>query len=336
MTENMRTYGLGFAMVDAKVLAKNNSITELPREPQALVSYLDSQPEVELKAGGSTTNTLAAYIGILTNNSVRLFAAVGSDKRGDFLRNVADPKLGNLQIVENDPTGTIIYLLSADGNYIDIQSFYGAATRVTVPVNSLRDEKKFLFISNCFALSNPNVSQEVNKAVEVLVKNGGFFALNLSGANLAEISEVELRSSIDALPLVPSVAVGNESEAKRLTGKNDVMEAAMSLFPNSRLVVITRDKNGSLVRFENRIISIPAYPCKIVNDPTGAGDCYMGAMLACLFEKPYISWTLNDIKIAATTASYAAAKVVERFDSRLPKDEYKDIRLFFENLKQIF
>lgn len=48
----------------------------------------------------------------------------------------------------------------------------------------------------------------------------------------------------------------------------------------AKIVIVTRSIDGSTLFFEDRFYDIPACRPKVVKDPTGAGDSYIGAFLA--------------------------------------------------------
>jgi len=48
----------------------------------------------------------------------------------------------------------------------------------------------------------------------------------------------------------------------------------------TKIVIVTRGMKGSKLLFEGRPYDIPACKPKIVRDPTGAGDAFIGAFLA--------------------------------------------------------
>jgi len=48
----------------------------------------------------------------------------------------------------------------------------------------------------------------------------------------------------------------------------------------AKTVIVTRGMKGSKLLFEGKLYDIPACEAKIVRDPTGAGDAFIGAFLA--------------------------------------------------------
>ena len=76
----------------------------------------------------------------------------------------------------------------------------------------------------------------------------------------------------------------NDGEAKLLTGHHNLIEAAKNIIEmGPRFVVIKKGEHGSLL-YDHRdnIFVLPAYPARVVVDPTGAGDSFAGGMMGYL------------------------------------------------------
>lgn len=75
----------------------------------------------------------------------------------------------------------------------------------------------------------------------------------------------------------------NESEARLLTDSLHLMDAAQQLLAmGPEYVLIKKGEHGSMLFGKNGVYIQPAYPLPIVNDPTGAGDTFAGAMMGYL------------------------------------------------------
>jgi len=78
----------------------------------------------------------------------------------------------------------------------------------------------------------------------------------------------------------------NDGEAKLLTGHHNLIEAAKSIIEmGPKFVVIKKGEHGSLL-YDSRdnIFVLPAYPARVVVDPTGAGDSFAGGMMGYLAQ----------------------------------------------------
>lgn len=75
----------------------------------------------------------------------------------------------------------------------------------------------------------------------------------------------------------------NDSEARLLTGLSNTVEAGRAAAAMVKhFVVVKKGEHGSLLFADGRIYTLPAYPAFNVIDPTGAGDCFAGAMMGYL------------------------------------------------------
>lgn len=75
----------------------------------------------------------------------------------------------------------------------------------------------------------------------------------------------------------------NDSEARLLTGKHNLKDAARQILAmGPRYVVVKKGEHGALLMGEGGVAVFPAYPVDVVRDPTGAGDAFAGAFMGCL------------------------------------------------------
>ena len=104
----------------------------------------------------------------------------------------------------------------------------------------------------------------------------------------------------------------NDGEARQLSGKWNLRDCAAEIFKlGPKYVVIKKGEHGAVLFTEKRISIIPAYPVKTLSDPTGAGDCYAGAMMGRLAEMGTV--TYDNLREALMTASVVASFGVEKF-----------------------
>jgi sugar/nucleoside kinase (ribokinase family) len=71
------------------------------------------------------------------------------------------------------------------------------------------------------------------------------------------------------------------NEIKVATGFDDLHSGMKKIHEyGAKIVIVTRGIEGSTLFFEDRFYDIPACRPKVVKDPTGAGDSFIGAFLA--------------------------------------------------------
>jgi sugar/nucleoside kinase (ribokinase family) len=75
----------------------------------------------------------------------------------------------------------------------------------------------------------------------------------------------------------------NDSEARLLTGRYNLLEAARAVLEmGPQYVVIKKGEHGAMLVSRSGVGLLPAFPVEKVADPTGAGDCFAGAAMGFL------------------------------------------------------
>ncbi len=104
----------------------------------------------------------------------------------------------------------------------------------------------------------------------------------------------------------------NESEARLLTGRRNLPDAAEALLAmGPEYILIKKGENGSMLFSAKGIYIQPAFPLREVTDPTGAGDTFAGAVMGYLAGKG--SYGEADIRRAMVHGSVVASFGVEKF-----------------------
>jgi sugar/nucleoside kinase (ribokinase family) len=104
----------------------------------------------------------------------------------------------------------------------------------------------------------------------------------------------------------------NESEARQLTGVENVLKAAEGIrMMGPAIVVVKRGEYGAIARTERGWFSLPAYPVEGLKDPTGAGDSFAGGMIGYLCARESLEEGVVRKAMAHGTA--VASFTVEEF-----------------------
>ena len=94
-------------------------------------------------------------------------------------------------------------------------------------------------------------------------------------------------------------------EIQAVTENRDLKSAMKKIKDyGPRIVIVTRGTRGSTLLFENQFCSVPGCKSRIIVDPTGAGDAYIGAFLAEYVLGKDVLWCVS-------VGSAAASFVVE-------------------------
>ena len=89
----------------------------------------------------------------------------------------------------------------------------------------------------------------------------------------------------DLLKLLPRIDgfVLNDSEAQQLTKEDNIFVALKKIHKlGPKYVIIKKGSHGSILSGPKGIFICPAYPLHTVEDPTGAGDSFVGGMMGYL------------------------------------------------------
>ena len=142
---------------------------------------------------------------------------------------------------------------------------------------------------------------------------------------LEELHEVIRRSDMLFL---------NDEEARQLTGKVNLTEAAEALMDmGPKTVIIKRGEHGASLHTDNDYFFVPSYPVARVFDTTGAGDTFAGAMLGYLATCKNID--KNALRLSMVLGTVLASFTVEDFSlDALAKIEEHSIKERVEAIRK--
>jgi sugar/nucleoside kinase (ribokinase family) len=152
----------------------------------------------------------------------------------------------------------------------------------------------FLFLAN--------ISPELQLHVLSQVKSPKFVVADTMDLwiNIARKPLMEVISAVDLLTL-------NESEARLLSGENNLIKAArMILGCGPKYVIIKKGEHGAMLFSKSGMFIVHAYPLEVVHDPTGAGDTFAGGFMGALSER-------GDVNEAAIRKAMSYGSVVASF-----------------------
>ena len=98
----------------------------------------------------------------------------------------------------------------------------------------------------------------------------------LNGFN---VESTDWKDKIEALPYIDILKV-NEQELEALTGTSNVEQGAKQLnYWGAKEIVLTLGSMGSVIYYQQKFYTIPAYKPAAIVDATGCGDTYMAGYL---------------------------------------------------------
>ena len=123
------------------------------------------------------------------------------------------------------------------------------------------------------------------------------------------------REKLDELIAKVDVISINDEEARQITQKHSLVEAAKELHAmGPQYVIIKKGEHGALLFNGNDIFCAPGLPLEEVFDPTGAGDSFIGGFTAYLVQRGKI--TFDDMKTAVIVGSALASFTVQEFGTK--------------------
>jgi sugar/nucleoside kinase (ribokinase family) len=104
----------------------------------------------------------------------------------------------------------------------------------------------------------------------------------------------------------------NEEEARMLTGRRNLLQAARLLLEKGpRFVILKKGEHGAFLLGRDVRFALPAYPVEDVVDPTGAGDSFAGGFMGHLAALGRLE--VADLRRAMLFGTVTASFCVEGF-----------------------
>jgi len=262
-------------------------------------------PEV---LGGSAT-----YFSVAASffTPVRLVGVVGDDFPPSFLDTFSRRRIdtAGLQVVQGGKTfrwkGSYEGAMN-EARTDDVQLNVFGGFKPDIP-QAFR-QSDLVFLANGSPVTQASVLDQVKKPRLVVADTMNFYIETQRDALLA------LLKRVDGL-------VMNDGEARMLTGKSNLIEAAEQVLAQGpSFVVVKKGEHGAILVSrpkeggEPRLCALPAYPNRQVKDPTGAGDSFAGGMMGSLARAG--RYEFHDLVRAMACGTVIASFEIEDFSLR--------------------
>lgn len=160
-------------------------------------------------------------------------------------------------------------------------------------------DSKFVFLAN----THPTIQRELLHSFPERV---------ISVADTMNLWIESARPELDALLRDIDGLVLNDSEARLLTGKRNMLAAGRKILEMGPMfVVIKKGEHGCLVVHDEGVAALPAFPMEKVVDPTGAGDSFAGGMMGHLAASHSRDKNIN---LASIRTAMAHGTVIASFN----------------------
>ncbi len=238
--------------------------------------------------GGAPANVLAMACKL--KRKTAFIGKVGNDKFGAFLEKTmksAGINTDCLKKAEHVPTTLAFVHLDSAGDRTF--SFY-RKPGADITLNFDEIDKSVLQQCKIFHFGSVSLTDEPARsatisAVKYAKHSGAVISYDPNYRPLLWQSEQEAKAEIlNVMPLCDIVKVSDE-ELAFLTDKTDILQGAKIIANyGARLVIVTKGKKGAFYYTNNSSGEHCAYDVKTI-DTTGAGDCFLGALLHCILNE---------------------------------------------------
>jgi sugar/nucleoside kinase (ribokinase family) len=323
MNKEIQLCGLGNGLVDIQYRIDEKTMSDFGME-KGEMRLIDNDERARLEkyfanysfnrcSGGSAANSIIAFSQL--GGKAAYKTVLGNDELGHFYADEFK-ELGIQLFAEfrNDyPTGLCFVFIAPDSERTMLTSL--GATAFFSPKNLIEDviaKSEWIYLEG-YKFSQSDSTKSVFKSIEFAKKHNTKIAFGVSDVFITENFYEPVAKAVPDADLF----FCNENEALSFTKENTIERAQDKLFSLVENVVITKGAKGSIVKWNNEVIDIQAFPTQAV-DSTGAGDMFAGAFLYGIIEK-------NDPYYAGKLASYLSSKVVSQLGARM-NDNYDKIK----------
>ena len=320
--ENRKTVvGVGSALMDMLATEPDEFMERLGVEKGGMnlvdQNYIDhliaqaSSPP-SLVSGGSACNTAIGVAKL--GGSGRFVGKMGNDELGglfkqDLMNNSVDPVLFN----STTPTGRVLSVITPDAQR-SMFTCLGASAEMHPEEISLDCFQGAAVVHvEGYLLFNRDLMMAVLKSAK---EAGSLISLDLASFNVVEASMDILE---DIIKEYVDILIANEDEAKAYCGHINEAEAVKALSDNVDVAVLKLGSRGSLIAFQDQILTIDPMGSGKALDTTGAGDLWASGFLFGMVN----GYSFEKSGQLASACGYEVCRVI---GAKIPEDGWSRIR----------
>ncbi len=253
----------------------------------AVVDLIPDTESTYLKCPGGAPANVAVAISRLGGNSA-FFGRVGQDPLGRFMKaTLAEEQVNTdyMLLDEAQRTSTVIVDLDDSGERSFTFMVKPSADQFLIPADIPEfAQGEWLHVCS-IALANEPSRSSTLKAMQDIKAAGGFVSFDPNLREEVWANPEELKPVVRQAIELADVVKFSDDELLFLTD-TDSLEAGLEAIKafNNTLVLITQGAKGALVVFEGEQELIAGQAVKPV-DTTGAGDAFVGGLLARLAQQ---------------------------------------------------
>ena len=299
-----------FVKVDDSFLQKNKLIKgSMKLIEKSEFENLKNTIKIEkIEAGGSVANTMAGIAYLKGDPS--FIGKINSDEFGKIYKKSLEKINVNFRYSEKNeslPTGASIIFITPDSERT-MCTYLGISSQLSKDDINEDDIKDYEIIFLEGYLWDKGLSEEMFKHVINLAKKNNIkIAMSLSDIFCVTRHRKDF---FNLLIRDLNILIGNENEINELMQKNNLLDSINEIIKINKLIIITRNANGSLAVSNSEITNCEIVKVEKVLDLTGAGDLFASG-----FFKEYLN--KSNIKQCLQRGSELAAKIIQKIGARL-------------------
>lgn len=263
---------------------------------EALIDFIPHEKGRELKnvdnflrvPGGAPLNVVAAVCKL--GGTGKMLTKLGNDAFGDIIIDTIKPlgvDVSGILRTKEANTALAFVSLKEDGER-DFSFYRNPSADMLLNAEEIKEEdfKAGDILHFCsVSLIDAPIKQAHKKAIEYAKKNNCIISFDPNiRLPLWETPEKCREAILEFIPMANIIKVSDE-ELEFITGIKDEKKALESLFTgNVEVVIYTKGTNGADFITKDKIAFAPSYKVK-VEDTTGAGDSFIGAVLYKISSK---------------------------------------------------
>ncbi|OOE92589.1 aminoimidazole riboside kinase [Salinivibrio sp. AR647] len=261
----------------------------------AVVDLIPDGEHHYLKCPGGAPANVAVAVSRL-GGQTSFIGRVGGDPLGRFMQTTLANEGVDIAFMHRDEaqrTSTVLVELDDHGERSFTFMVKPSADQFVQPYDfPLFEEGQWLHACSIALANEPSRSATLG-AMQACRDNGGFVSFDPNLRDDLWQSESQMLEIVwQALPLADVVKVSDDELVlltKHLRTENNSVKAGLAALseraPNVSLWVVTQGSEGARVAFNHTVWQVPTTPANVV-DTTGAGDAFMGGLLAALAQLP--------------------------------------------------
>ena len=285
---------------------------------EILIDFIEVQNSNEVlpvyvaQPGGAPANVLCTAAKF--SKRCAFIGKVGQDKFGEqLIQTLQQHKVETKNVIVSPEYNTTLAFVHLDESGDRSFSFYREGSADTM---LLQDEIDVSLLEQCkiFHFGSNSLTTNCNKqstmyALNRAKQNGAIISFDPNvRINLWKDPNQITPAIVEVLPFVDVLKL-SEEELHWLTGlKNaEAIQVIKSTY-NIPLIVVTLGSQGAMYVYNEQVKEVAGIDVKVV-DTTGAGDCFVGALLAAILEEgvPIHELAEQAIELAVTKANVVAA-----------------------------